>query len=100
MPKIPYDPKQSEKKWQAQWEKDELFQNSERQPGVTAKNKEYLLFAFAYPSGVGLHVGHVESKTALDILARFKRMNGKKVFFPVGWDAFGLPAENYAIKTG
>lgn len=64
------------------------------------KKKRYLLFAFAYPSGTGLHVGHVESKTALDILARFYRMQGEAVFFPVGWDAFGLPAENYAIKTG
>jgi len=62
-------------------------------------DKMYLLFAFAYPSGSGLHVGHVESKTALDILARYYRMMGKDVFFPVGWDAFGLPAENYAIKT-
>lgn len=64
------------------------------------KDRISLLFAFAYPSGSGLHVGHVESKTALDILARFYRMQGKEVFFPVGWDAFGLPAENYAIKTG
>jgi leucyl-tRNA synthetase len=63
-------------------------------------NKEYLLFAFAYPSGSGLHVGHVESMTALDIYARFLRMQGKDVYFPVGWDAFGLPAENYAIETG
>ncbi len=62
--------------------------------------KLYLLFAFAYPSGSGLHVGHVESKTALDIMARYYRMQGRDVFFPVGWDAFGLPAENYAIKTG
>jgi len=60
----------------------------------------YLLYAFAYPSGSGLHVGHVEPLTALDILARYYRSIGKKVFFPVGWDAFGLPAENYAIKTG
>lgn len=62
--------------------------------------KQYLLFAFPYPSGSGLHVGHVESMTALDIVARFCRMQGKEVFFPIGWDAFGLPAENYAIKTG
>ena len=61
---------------------------------------EYNLFAFPYPSGSGLHVGHVESKTALDIKSRFNRMQGKKVLFPIGWDAFGLPAENYAIKTG
>lgn len=67
---------------------------------ISAESKIYLLFAFAYPSGQGLHVGHVESKTALDILARYYRMMGRQVFFPVGWDAFGLPAENYAIKTG
>jgi len=69
---------------------------------MTAQNlhKQYLLFAFPYPSGSGLHVGHVESMTALDIVARMMRMQGKQVFFPIGWDAFGLPAENYAIKTG
>src|SRR5258708_5701344 len=95
-----YDPPKTELKWQEFWQKQKLFQQSEQQDNVTQENKKYLLFAFAYPSGSGLHVGHVESKTALDILARFYRMNGKKVFFPVGWDAFGLPAENYAIKTG
>jgi len=93
-----YDHNKIEQKWLETWEKQQLFQHSEKiQNG---KEKEYLLFAFVYPSGSGLHVGHVESKTALDILARYKRMNGKHVFFPVGWDAFGLPAENYAIKTG
>lgn len=95
-----YDPQKMEEKWQSVWEKAGLFQQTEEPSGLTKENKEYLLFAFAYPSGSGLHVGHVESKTALDILARYHRMNGKKVFFPVGWDAFGLPAENYAIKTG
>ncbi len=99
MTKSIYNHQDSEIKWQKQWADWQLFQSSEKQD-VSAKDKEYLLFAFAYPSGAGLHVGHVESKTALDILARFKRMNGKQVFFPVGWDAFGLPAENYAIKTG
>lgn len=93
-----YDHQKVEEHWQSEWEKQGLFQHSDKVPA--GKDKEYLLFAFAYPSGSGLHVGHVESKTALDILARFKRMNGKHVFFPVGWDAFGLPAENYAIKTG
>lgn len=94
-----YNHKEIEPKWKKSWEDQALFQktyvdrNSERK-------KNYLLFAFAYPSGEGLHVGHVESKTALDIIARYKRMNGEDVFFPVGWDAFGLPAENYAIKTG
>lgn len=94
-----YDHIAIEEKWQKAWEEANLFQGSAQVDDAT-KEKLYLLFAFAYPSGSGLHVGHVESKTALDILARFNRMNGKNVFFPVGWDAFGLPAENYAIKTG
>ncbi len=92
-----YNHQEIETKWQEIWENDNLFQDSAK---INPANKLYLLFAFAYPSGSGLHVGHVESKTALDILARYHRMNGKDVFFPVGWDAFGLPAENYAIKTG
>ncbi len=90
-----------ETKWLDYWEKRELFQGTEKTAlSVSPEDAMFLLFAFAYPSGQGLHVGHVESKTALDILARFYRMHGKAVFFPVGWDAFGLPAENYAIKTG
>lgn len=94
-----YDHTSIEERWQKTWEDQGLFQNMAASvaPG---DDWLYLLFAFAYPSGQGLHVGHVESKTALDIIARFNRMNGKKVFFPVGWDAFGLPAENYAVKTG
>lgn len=106
-----FNQNQIEEKWQQIWENNSLFQKTEKgiaPDGKTLvdgddtqiKDKMYLLFAFAYPSGSGLHVGHVESKTALDILARFYRMKGKDVFFPVGWDAFGLPAENYAIKTG
>jgi leucyl-tRNA synthetase len=94
-----YDHTSIEERWQKAWEDQGLFQNMAA--SVTPGDDWlYLLFAFAYPSGQGLHVGHVESKTALDIIARFNRMNGKKVFFPVGWDAFGLPAENYAVKTG
>lgn len=93
-----FDPASYEEKWQQSWEQTQLFQNSNEIP--QGKEKFFALFAFAYPSGSGLHVGHVESKTALDILVRFQRMQGKHVFFPVGWDAFGLPAENYAIKTG
>lgn len=100
MVKSIYNPVALEEKWQTAWEKAGLFQQIERQPAKSGQEKMYLLFAFAYPSGSGLHVGHVESKTALDIMARYYRMNGKQVFFPVGWDAFGLPAENYAIKTG
>lgn len=97
MSRSSYEHAQIEQRWQQAWENAELFQ---QQPTASPTNKAYMLFAFAYPSGDGLHVGHVESKTALDILARFSRMNGQDVFFPVGWDAFGLPAENYAIKTG
>jgi leucyl-tRNA synthetase len=100
-----YDHQQVEPKWQAKWEEDQLFQDTiDQMQQAVGKGKKldpmYLLFAFAYPSGSGLHVGHVESSAALDIMARYYRMQGKDVFFPVGWDAFGLPAENYAIKTG
>lgn len=101
MPDQKYDHQTVEEKWLKNWEANRLFLGSELSLSeIEAKDKEYLLYAFAYPSGSGLHVGHVEPKTALDIQARFKRMTGKKVFFPVGWDAFGLPAENYAIKSG
>ena len=94
-----YNPAEIEPKWLKVWEEKRYFYCA---PEVKRDDldKVYNLFAFAYPSGSGLHVGHVESKTALDIITRFQRMNGKKVLFPVGWDAFGLPAENYAIKTG
>lgn len=97
MARVSYNHTEIEEKWQKVWASLRLFQDTAR---IEERQKEYLLFAFAYPSGSGLHVGHVESKTALDIMARFLRMNGKNVYFPVGWDAFGLPAENYAIKTG
>lgn len=99
MAKDTYNHLKIEEKWLQFWQSMDLFANTQLD-SIKSEDKEYLLFAFAYPSGSGLHVGHVESKTALDILARYKRMMGKKVFFPVGWDAFGLPAENYAIKTG
>lgn len=95
-----YFPNNFESRWADQWLFDGLFQRSYQQVNITNENKMYLLYAFAYPSGSGLHVGHVEPVTALDILARYYRSIGKKVFFPVGWDAFGLPAENYAVKTG
>jgi len=100
-----YFPTDFEEKWSKQWVSEGLFQGTfDHPPSPKASeghgDKMYLLYAFAYPSGSGLHVGHVEPQTALDIMARYYRSIGKKVFFPVGWDAFGLPAENYAVKTG
>ncbi len=91
-----YNPQKIEEKWQKIWEEKEVFKASDK-----SKNpKFYLLVEFPYPSGDGLHVGHCRSYVALDILARKKRMAGFNVLFPMGWDAFGLPTENYAIKTG
>jgi len=91
-----YKHKLIEKKWQKSWEKQEFF----RAEDGSSKPKYYCLIEFPYPSGAGLHVGHVRSQTALDIIARKKRMDGFNVLYPIGWDAFGLPTENFAIKTG
>lgn len=91
-----YDPQNIEPKWQKYWEKHKTFEASED----SQKEKFYVLDMFPYPSGAGLHVGHPEGYTATDIVARFERMRGKEVLHPMGWDAFGLPAENYALKTG
>lgn len=91
-----YNPKKIEKKWQQKWEEEKLFQASDK----SKKRKFYILVEFPYPSGKGLHVGHCRSYIALDVISRKKRMEDFNVLFPMGWDAFGLPTENYAVKTG
>lgn len=91
-----YNPQKIEKKWQKTWYSSSVFKAKD----FSRKEKFYGLVEFPYPSGDGLHVGHCRSYTALDIIARKKRMQGQNVLFPMGWDAFGLPTENYAIKKG
>lgn len=91
-----YSSAAAERKWQKTWEKEKQFSVPS---AAKSKRKLYVLDMFPYPSGQGLHVGHVESYTASDIIARYYRMRGYSVLHPMGWDAFGLPAENYAIKT-
>lgn len=90
-----YKPQEIEPKWQKYWEENDFYRAKDG-----AGKKQYVLVEFPYPSGDGLHVGHVRSYAALDAVARQKRMEGYNVLFPIGWDAFGLPTENYAIKHG
>ena len=92
-----YDFQNIEKKWQKYWDDNKTFKTD---VWDFSKPKYYALDMFPYPSGQGLHVGHPEGYTATDVMSRFKRMNGYNVLHPMGWDSFGLPAEQYAIKTG
>jgi leucyl-tRNA synthetase len=91
-----YDPKEIEKKWQDKWEEKGLYKAQD----FSDKPKYYSLIEFPYPSGDGLHVGHPRPYIGMDVVSRKRRMQGFNVLYPIGWDAFGLPTENYAIKTG
>ena len=90
-----YNPNSIEKKWQKYWEENKTFKTSDDK----SKKRFYALVEFPYPSGQGLHVGHPRPYTALDIVSRKRRMQGYNVLYPMGWDAFGLPTENFAIKN-
>ena len=92
---VPYNHREVEEKWQKVWDDEKAFKTSTDY----SKPKYYALVEFPYPSGDGLHVGHPRPYTALDIVARKRRMQGYNVLYPMGWDAFGLPTENYAIKN-
>lgn len=90
-----YDHKKVEKKWQEKWEKEGTYKTS-----TSKSKKRYVLDMFPYPSGASMHVGHLEGYVGTDIISRYLRMKGFDILHPMGWDAFGLPAENFAIKTG
>ncbi|MBO5773438.1 MAG: class I tRNA ligase family protein, partial [Clostridia bacterium] len=90
-----YDFSQVEKKWQNYWYEGKVFETGED----TSKPKFYGLIEFPYPSGAGLHVGHIRAFSSMEVIARKKRLEGYNVLFPIGYDAFGLPTENYAMQT-
>ncbi|MCK5735340.1 MAG: class I tRNA ligase family protein, partial [Spirochaetaceae bacterium] len=94
-----YPFKEIEPRWQKFWDENKTFKATEDK-SIPVEKRRYILDMFPYPSGAGLHVGHPEGYTATDIYCRYLRMNGYNVLHPMGYDSFGLPAENYAIKTG
>ena len=91
-----YSPAEIESKWQQTWLDTKLYEVREDD----TRQKKYVAGMFPYPSGAGLHVGHVRNYSIVDVIARYNRQRGYNVLNPIGWDTFGLPAENYAIKTG
>ncbi|MBR3972022.1 MAG: class I tRNA ligase family protein, partial [Ruminococcus sp.] len=91
-----YEHKNVEPKWQKIWEEKGVFEAKDN----SEKEKFYALVEFPYPSGAGMHVGHIKAYSGLEVVSRKRRMQGYNVLFPIGFDAYGLPTENYAIKTG
>ncbi|MBQ8908288.1 MAG: class I tRNA ligase family protein, partial [Clostridia bacterium] len=91
-----YESKLIETKWQKKWEEAHIFEAQDD----FSKPKFYALVEFPYPSGAGMHVGHIKAYSGMEVISRKRRMQGYNVLFPIGFDAYGLPTENYAIKTG